>query len=439
MDAAELNKCTEFFLSLPRGLKDYEPIIEECERAYAASLSMLELMPGETVAEYIGAEELTKEYMKKVTEIAVHYADAADFAYLHYTGNIEARKAKLKSDGYIAKAGSMRLAPRYVWLKNFTKLRLDTPLQHKSAVLDALEKEEDRMITIGRLLQLDEGVRVMLYARVYFEAYNRKIYTISDSLAWSLMHTELRNLPVASFTLPYPTLYFVMPDSLQFKIREYDKDYIIRGMYVSESKVDDHRTITLTVFATVENSKTPLVNTVTHTLEFLVINGHILEADLEVTCNCSRDVGSEKEWLSTARLLVLFRFLVNVFLYATHPDSDISEVLNTNPDFKALYKKAHDATGKKKERLLKDLNATKTSPRILLGGAVKVSRQERADVEAFYAKRGKQCVRTYVAQHWQHIWSGPMDGERKRTYQLIKSYWRGPEDAPITTKVHHLV
>jgi len=338
---------------------------------------------------------------------------------------------------------------------SFTKWREDP------VFLAICERENEQLEELGVLVgDVSEAIndalmtdRVIRYAQVCYRHWGRKLYTISDDLAWQLNNTELRKFPSDLFQLPYPALYLSIPVRLGFKVyNEADGWCEVAGVYLTEDVSPEGnrliRVLVTSVDLGMHNGGTSVYFWNIH-----LRIGSPLEEDLEYSIETAyqqtRASGHESVGCATDRLatfemmlphlLSLFRFIVNVILYATHPSADKAVVFSDNPNFQALYKKADEAIGARRKQLFSELNAIKTSPRILLGGSIKVSRQERADVEAFYAKRGKQCVRTYVAQHWQHIWSGPMDGERKRTYQLIKSYWRGPEDAPITTKVHHLV
>jgi hypothetical protein len=79
-------------------------------------------------------------------------------------------------------------------------------------------------------------------------------------------------------------------------------------------------------------------------------------------------------------------------------------------------------------------------PRLLLGGSVTVSREERdaATTPKTRGKGSKHKVRTYVQAHWQHYRVKHDDGEYGRKYILKKAYWKGAKDLPVSDKIHQI-
>lgn len=315
--------------------------------------------------------------------------------------------------------------------------------------LCARELEFYKVLGMGVIEQSLMTDRVIRYAQLCYHHWGKKLFTISLGLAWQLNNTELRKLPSVLFQLPYPALHLVIPTSFNFQVyNEQDGWCVVSGVYLTEDVSELGERMIRLLVTSVDKGPTDGGTSVYYWNIFLREDS-TLEEDIQYSIDYAKTSTQKEPYLNWSdrlatfemmlpHLLSLFRFVVNVMLYATHPSADKAEVFSDHPDFQGLYKRALAAKGKKRERLFQEVNAAKTPPRTYLGGSIRVTREERENVAAFKKEGKSQTIRTYVMQHWQHIWSGPMDGERKCTYQLIKAYWRGPEVGAVSNKTHHL-
>lgn len=300
--------------------------------------------------------------------------------------------------------------------------------------------------------------RVLRYMVSSYEHFGKKLFTVSPGLSFTLQHTELRKMPAELLTLPYPCIYLVMPKDT-FHIYNHETGiHAVEGAYITEDRSVTPRSwkIMLTGLAN-ENSIHQADDALYH-YNFILEDGMSLEECITTTVKFATeglavrgtidgcDVVSgdlPQEELDAFiqikdQLIKVFKYAACVCLYATHPDAEI-DAFNSSPEYQSLYKRALKAKGDKRKKLFARANDVKGESRLLLGGSVTVSREDRAAAVA--PRRGggtKHKVRTYVQAHWQHYRVKHDDGEYGRKYILKKAYWKGAKDLPTTEKTHHV-
>ena len=259
----------------------------------------------------------------------------------------------------------------------------------------------------------------------YYHKHGGHFYSISPDLAWKLYNTDLRKMPMELVRSPYASIYIALP--VEFDI-QFNGETVC-GLFIEQIPMQDGSDFCFSLQMSNMDLKFTTVEMWIDLTKGITIDECIDKID-------DRVLDKENAPKDTVELKKMFRFAVNVVLYATHPDAEAVCINNTNPDFAALYKKAKAAKGQRKRKLLNDIDSTKCKPTILLGGSVVVSREEKEACASSGLPGAKLTSRCYVAAHWRHVWSGPMDGERKCTYQLISSFWRGPMDGLVSNKTH---
>lgn len=311
---------------------------------------------------------------------------------------------------------------------------------------------------------------VVRHACFWFKKYGKKAYRVSPGLQWMLENTELRRYPCADLRLPFPVIYLSLPPKYQV-FNDTTGWHLSDGMYVVEDTNIIPRCWRL-ILAAKPNSKSvdELDDAIYHWLVHLR-EGATVEAAIQESIDIvyrqhkegaydriliMRD-GTQKTFTSRApanmgggrrlrvfedmqkTLLPLFRYVMNVVLYATLPDAD-AVFSDASSEYAALRRRA---SHEKNERKRKDLNVRASAigphPRIILGGSIVVSRDTKEALDGGDGTR-KHKVRSLVTGHWHHFWTGPRKEQDKRNLikKWVQPYWKGPEAAPLTEKEHVL-
>ncbi len=300
-------------------------------------------------------------------------------------------------------------------------------------------------------------IRVLRYMVSTYQHFGKKLFTVSPGLSFTLQHTELRKMPAELLTLPYPCIYLVMPSDTYNIYNNETGVHFVEGAYIVEDKTIVPRSwkIMLTGLAN-ENSVHEEDDALYH-YNIILEDGKSLEECIEATvkiateglttrgvidgCDIvSGDLAKDELDIfnkTKDHLIKVFKYAACVCLYATHPDAEV-DAFNASPEYKSLYNRALKAKGDKRKKLFSRASKAKGESRILLGGSVTVSREDRAAAVTPRRKGSTHKVRTYVQGHWQHYRVKHDTGEYGRKYILKKAYWKGAKDLPVTEKRHHV-
>jgi hypothetical protein len=131
---------------------------------------------------------------------------------------------------------------------------------------------------------------------------------------------------------------------------------------------------------------------------------------------------------------VLFSLLMNIVLYITHPEAD-KIFWENSKEYRKLERKLLKASGRKKSKLLKELEAGIRNPVVIVGSREpNIIDRKITKEKATKSDEPGACwtVRTLVRGHWRNQPCGTQNKERKLTW--IRPHWKGPEDGPINYK-----
>jgi hypothetical protein len=296
--------------------------------------------------------------------------------------------------------------------------------------------------------------------------YGRHHYTLSDGLATQLALTELRGLRSEDLRLPYTSVFVEIPPHLGFKVlgtsKVGERLEPVEGVFITED--DNDGTMPGLVYLPDENPD----QEVNARLQFnpgrswriLIVSRPFSISDV---------VGSEGNPYDTAQsyfrlslregesvddeiaritsgtislngaetVLPLWRWLVNVLMYATTPDAEV-DAIRANPEADGLWRRIEKLpkVSAKRDRLKERLRGLDPQHRTHLGKSVAFTPALRKMYDDHREGGGtKLRVRTLVAGHWQRFATGK--GRVDRVWKFRAPFWRGPEDAPIAEETEH--
>ena len=356
-------------------------------------------------------------------------------------------------------------------LPSFPVLCLDPRMQELGNVKpDVLDTAGDALA--GKYLENHLTEMLTHHAGFWFRHYGSKAYRVSPSLQWMLENTQLRRFPASGLRLPFPVIYLTIPSKYQI-YNEFTGWHRAEGLYIIEDvntiprcwrlilvskpndvsldELDDavyHWLVHLDDTLTVEEA---LQRSIDIVYEQVGSGGYdrtiVLKDGTHKTMTSVRPTQMSKaataKHLETFELmkntvLPLFKYCMNVVLYATLPDAD-AVLSDANPEYLALRRRAIAEKNKlKRKRLNLRAGEIGSHPRIVLGGSLVVSREDRQASDCSGEGTGrKHKVRSLVAGHWHHYWIG-QKANKTKIQKWVAPYWKGPEAAPLTSKEHYL-
>ena len=306
---------------------------------------------------------------------------------------------------------------------------------------------------------------IMLHALTSFETYGKRVYEVSPGLQLLLENTKLKGLPTNQLRLPHPTIYLTLPPKYEvfnhatgmhpsegvYVVEDDQRKprtwrLILVGKHNEHSKHNEddalyHWTVTLPEGKTIEDAIYDSTSIVEE-----VRDGGLAERDVEVQGQqikvaAGSPLGAKEQVahfdLMRDTLVTLFRYVMNVVLYATNPDAEIT-FSDANKDYERLRKRLeklpkNKSKKKKKRRHIKqqirDLNNPQ-QPRITLGRTIILNRAMKESILEGGMTKSKHRVRYLVSGHWHLYWKGK--GRTIAEKKWIKPYFKGPEHAPLT-------
>ena len=305
---------------------------------------------------------------------------------------------------------------------------------------------------------------ILRHALKVYSTCGQKMYFVSTALEHELRNTSVRGMPQEFFHLPYPCVYLVCPEKAPFKIFHHSTEWHeVEGIYLVEDEVIVPRTIRMILAGKLNDKSQHEADDALYHWSLYLKEGSTIEECIDA----SFDVGAgrvtqlrvlpemdghgERTFTSggphsgqgTDELFVklqphlkeAFNYAFNVMLYATHPDSEITQ-FNSSLLYENLRGRAMKAKGKKRDGLFKRAREVKGKDRVMLGGSLVIDRSGEVGETKGRGAGAKHKVRTYVAGHWQHYWTG--EGRTERIYKRVRPYWKGPKDVPISRKAHRI-
>lgn len=321
---------------------------------------------------------------------------------------------------------------------------------------------------LGQAVALEELTTewIMLHAITAFETFGSRVYEVSTNLRLMLENTHLKGLSTDQLRLPHPAIYLTLPPIYDV-FNNSTGIHRSEGVYVveddersprtwrlilvgkhnenSEHFDDDalyHWTVTLPDDSTVEDAIRESVDVVEE-----VRQGGTGEREIEVQGKSITAVTANPEGYQRqiahfdfmkGTLVKLFRYVMNMVLYATHPDADVT-FMDANLEYRRLRNRLHKLPknksrkkGKRKHirKRLKEL-APYQQPRIVLGRTIILDRHFKENLlSGDGPEKGKHSMRYIVSGHWHLYWTGK--GRTIAKKKWVKPYFKGPEHAPLT-------
>jgi len=292
---------------------------------------------------------------------------------------------------------------------------------------------------------------VLSYHVATYEHAGKRTYLIHPDLAEKLKHTELRGMRSEDLRLPYEALYIEVPPSLGFKVWNEDTGWHdLRGIYLAEDHHVNWNRSTLGEVNLMRGWRILLVGKgkpefgdMDDAISFFDIplkEGEKLETILDHLTRemhqLVRQFGCGKEWNPEMDWSGMFRWAMNVVLYATWEEP--GEHWEASKEARQLWERVRKLKpGKKRSNLQQKLNNCTKRPRIVLGKKVRVSRGESGAFDGESGTGSPTTVRTRVSGHWRKQPHGPQSSLRRM--QWIEPFWRGPVDGPVSVPDHELV
>jgi len=296
----------------------------------------------------------------------------------------------------------------------------------------------------------------IVYQMLNYERHGKHCYNVSEGLATLLALTELRGLKCEDMKLPHPCVYLELPEQLGFRIRNVVSGWHrAEGLYISEDARDSGRKAGV-IAAEPDGGRCWRVcvvgapnDTATHALDDALVyftiplvegwntDDSLKELVSRVHGNSTSDPGLNVETEeSIAQWLAIFRWSLNVMVYATTPDAD-HETIRANPDAESIWRRIQKMPkSSKRDELRAKLKGMDQQERTLLGRSVKLTPALRSMAEYKANGGGKALlVRTLVSGHWQRFATG--EGRKDRTWKFRSPFWRGPEGAPEADSHEH--
>ena len=274
-------------------------------------------------------------------------------------------------------------------------------------------------------------VQQQLLHLVLWRNYGKSLIRVAPELEWRLENTKLKNYPADQLKLPNKSIFLSLPHKKFYLFVDKKKVYL-SGCYIHE---EEHGERSWKIMAIGDLVDFPNSETVS-SYDFYFNDEETIETCLNLFIK--ENDNKKGDYLNS--LHRLFPYIMNVVLYATMPDAD-TMIVPADPQVAKLRDQAnkHPKGSKKRARALAQLSRRNSSKVLLLGGNIIVDKSKDRYIEDNEGATGtsrKQMVRSIVSGHWKDQPCGPKAEKRKRIW--IEPYWRGPEYAPLTNKVHVL-
>jgi hypothetical protein len=268
----------------------------------------------------------------------------------------------------------------------------------------------------GAMAAFSEGVVWGRYIRE-----GRHDYEVSPGLTQRLLATEVRGVQGKFLRLPFPCLT-VKLDPAAFD------GYV--EVLVSEQTLHESMPAPRNADGTMK-FLTFFFNRGGHFADgkFGTARGKVLTLRVLGEDDLSEQIERNTDRMSSIGARVA-RFVTNLVLYLSWPDTGDEPEIRHNPEWLALREKIKTLTGYKKERAKERLKELSPERRLYVGAKVPFLTGGESAVSG---GGDKLLVRTLVSGHWKQQPCGPRNSERKLI--RIEPFWRGPVDGALSSPV----
>lgn len=313
--------------------------------------------------------------------------------------------------------------------------------------------QDPRVGALARLLttemrQANDNV-LMTFQLTYHAASHaragKRVYEVSPGLGEKLRYTELRGLSTDDLRLPYEAIYIQVPARAKLRVHNAQTGWHeLMGIYLAEDSLipadaargmGGGRGWRVLLCGRSKNERFG-DDALSHFWVPLDPGRKLDEqlnllADRMVTDPSGSSFGEMRAcWRD------IFDWLMNVVLYATWTEPGVHVM--TNKEAKQLWERLQKLPRKsaKRETLKKRFRELDPQQRIVLGRNVYVLRGGDREGAGPGEEGRPLWVRTRVSGHWRNQAHGT--GRKLRKLLWIEPFFRGPEDAPVSSPKHVL-
>lgn len=301
---------------------------------------------------------------------------------------------------------------------------------------------------------------ISLYSYLSWASAGRKTYTMTSNISYGLRNTNLRQYQCDWLRAPVPACYIEFPKG-EFSFTTYsdeltpsDTGFVtlpVEGAYILEDTTPVGmrlwRVVVICQYHDRPSEQVHINHYYIPLRDGATVDACLNEAMLmmrgEQVCNVplpNNEIGkvghisgNVEKWDDKVvkSSEEIFRFLMNCVIYITRDDADLV-FADTSPEYSRMKSRMLAAKGHKREELKKRLRVLKNNVRVVVGKNYTINRWNDK-----HASQGEDSgrhinVRTLVSGHWRNQPCGTGRLERKVIW--IEPHWRGPEEAPLTSK-----
>lgn len=297
-------------------------------------------------------------------------------------------------------------------------------------------------------IRVHQAIRYAFHVRS-FEMEGCRTYRVSAGLSDMLDSTILKGLNCEDVRLPYKAMSVEAPPVPKFKLwnvssgwHDFEGAYIFedycslphdRQMYDSyeeiQAAIEPIRSMSVMFTGHSKKGAHPMDDAV-FSFAIKLPDGVKLDDQVDLAANTfSLDKDNNNTpWRD------IFRWLLNVVIYATWPDCEREHVW-VDGNARKLWQRVQKASGKKRSKLAQRLKEMNQSKVIYLGGSIKLDRSTGGSDGI--GRDGKPLsIRQKISGHWKNQACGEKRSKRKLIW--VEPYWRGPEDGPIKLATYKL-
>ena len=301
---------------------------------------------------------------------------------------------------------------------------------------------------------------IAMYSYLSWASSGRKTYTMTSDLTYSLRNTNLHKYQCEWLRSPVPACYIELPKG-EFTFTTYadsqtpsDTGFVtlpVEGAYILEDTTPVGMRLWRVVVICQYHDKPSEQVHINH-YYIPLRDGVSVDSCLDESIAMMKGekmcevplpgneigkvghvTGRTEKW---ADVIVksseeIFKFLMNCVIYITRDDADLM-FADTSPEYSRMRARMLAAKDRKREELKKRLKGLKNNVRVVVGKNYTISRWDTKHASRSGDGNRHISVRTLVSGHWRNQPCGVGNQDRKTIW--IEPFWRGPEDAPLTTK-----
>ena len=276
----------------------------------------------------------------------------------------------------------------------------------------------------------------VILANIIYHCYlmlrnGEKVYQVTPDLGLMLMNTELHGIKGDAVRMPFDEIMIEVPPNLIKTHHPVTGYHQLECIYLNNDIEKDNLLALRLMFIGSPNEKS--CNEFDDSVNYLRF---VLDRNLDIREQVKDQIEAWKKDPVAIKGFgnynfdishKIFNFILNVLLYVTSSEADLKWM--GWPDVDPKIKKVKPKQRKEYIKKLRRNNVLKC----VVGGTIKLSLQDRqAHRDALHGTGTAVSVRTLVAGHWQHYWTGK--GRVEKIHKWKQPFWRGHDRQPISNK-----